>query len=387
MKTRTVLSSAARIDDDNASLVERPAPGKAPTAFRIWAAGNNVTDDGPMLFSARSAKLVMQEQATRGNLYSLDYDHLSLKVDRPATAGQAAGWHKLEVRNGELWATSVEWVTEAKAGLEATPPKWRYFSPAYLQDVETGEVVSYCNTALCINPKTHSNTQLATRAVKASTMDQSEMLAALKAILDSDADEDTKAKAQALYDVIAAAVGGDAKAEEMVAARAAKMAAEAAPAEEPAPESKKEPVAAAKTASKAISKADSASADVALRLAALEAKVENDAVSRLVEANVGVKIPESLKSWAAVQKLDTLTAFLASAPLIAGAPAVKAVIATRGSDVDAPVAADPLAKHIDAVLGTRSVGTKRGMDSKAVDGVVTINIMTPTEARRLAAVK
>lgn len=394
MKTRRILSTASRIDLDDEKLIDRPGPGKAPSAFRIWSAGENMTDHGATIFSKRSAERLMQEQETRGNLYSIDYDHLSLSTDRPATAGQAAGWHRLETREGsggkELWACSVEWVEEAKEGLEATPPKWRYFSPAYLQDEETSEVVSYTNTALCINPATHNNNQLATRAAattkkKATKMDQAAMLAALKAILEGDADDDTKAKAQALYDALVAAVGGVAKAEEMMkAAESEAPAPEADPKKtdtEEAPKSEKEPKVAAKT----MTKADSASADLAVRLATLEAKIEKDEVSRLVQDNVGKKIPESLKGWAAVQKLDTIKAFLKAAPLI-GSTEVKSVAATRGSDVDAPVA-DAVSSHIDKVLGTRPAGTKRGMDSKAVDGIVTINLMTPTEARRLAAVK
>jgi hypothetical protein len=399
MTTRRILASASRIDLDDKTLIERPAPGQAPSAFRIWGAGDTRTDNGVTVFSDRSAKLLMEEQAKRGNLYSIDYDHLSLSTNRPATAGQAAGWHRLETRDGqggkELWACAVEWVGEAKDGLEATPPKWRYFSPAYYQDVETNEVTSYTNTALCINPATHNNNQLATRAAaqttrkKATKMDQAAMLAALKAILDdANTDDDTKAKAQALYDALVAAVGGEAKAEEMM-----KAAADEAPSEDPkktdteeAPESKKEPIAAAKVAT--VSKTDSANASLALRLAALEAKMEKDEVAVLVRDNIGKKIPESLKSWASVQKLDTLKEFLKAAPLISGAPAVKAVAATRGSDaeIDAPET-DSVANTIDKVLGSRSAPTKRGMDTKPSHGIVKINVMTPTEARRLAAVK
>lgn len=147
-------------------LVERTAPGAAPNAFRIWASGENVADDGPVYFTQQSALALVGEQQSRGRRYSIDYDHLSLVSDRPATSGRAAGWHSIEVRNDmagqpELWAVDVEWCKDAKEGLEQDPPLWRYFSPAFNVDEKTSEITSYINLALCINPLTHGLPALA----------------------------------------------------------------------------------------------------------------------------------------------------------------------------------------------------------------------------------
>ena len=142
--------------------VEYGADG-LPVAFRIWKAGDNVTDFGVHRFTSRSAKLLLQEQATRGNLISIDVDHLSLKPEAPPEARKAVGWHRLAVRNGELWAVNVQWTDAVRAGLVSEPPAWRYVSPAY--DVDQGEIVSYLNTALTNNPATHDVTALATRRV------------------------------------------------------------------------------------------------------------------------------------------------------------------------------------------------------------------------------
>jgi len=143
--------------------VERPGPTAAPVAFRIWRSGENQTDHGTHVFSARSAQLLMEEQATRGNLYSIDVDHNSLNPQAPPEARKAVGWHRLEVRAGELWAVDVDWTGAVKSGLESDPPAWRYFSPAYDVDPETNEVISYLNTALTNNPATWNVTALATR--------------------------------------------------------------------------------------------------------------------------------------------------------------------------------------------------------------------------------
>lgn len=160
---RSVLSiaelSARRV------LVERPGPGRAPTAFRIWASGTNVVDGKSVVFSERSAAALLAEQESRGRLYSFDFDHRSMLPDSTPEAGKAAGWHVLEVRRyggkPELWARSCDWTTEARTGLEATPPTWRYFSPCYEVDPKTREILSYVGCALTNNPLTHGVPALA----------------------------------------------------------------------------------------------------------------------------------------------------------------------------------------------------------------------------------
>src|SRR6187551_3595615 len=98
-----------------------PASGrKAPTEFLIWRAGDNTTDHGEVLFTRRSAEVLMREQRVRGNEYSIDIDHLSLKEEAPIESHRAVGWHTLAVRldaNGdpELWAVDVRWTDTVRA--------------------------------------------------------------------------------------------------------------------------------------------------------------------------------------------------------------------------------------------------------------------------------
>lgn len=163
MSERAILSIAELAA--GRSLVERPAPGKAPTAFRIWAYGPNECDGKTVVFSERSAEALIAEQTARGRLYSFDFDHRSMLPDAPPDAAKASGWHMLEVREyegkPELWASSCDWTSEARAGLEANPPEWRYFSPCYVRDAKTSEVLSYVGCALTNNPLTHGIPALA----------------------------------------------------------------------------------------------------------------------------------------------------------------------------------------------------------------------------------
>lgn len=164
--------------------IERAMPGGPPVAFRIWRAGVNMTDKGPTVFSERSAQLLLDEQAARGNPYSIDIDHMSLDPMAPIENHKAVGRHRLEVRNGDLWAVMVELAEMIRCGLACDPPEWMSFSPAYDLDKDTGEVISYLNTAITNNPATWNVTQLASMAVARGTekmaISKADMLAFLK---------------------------------------------------------------------------------------------------------------------------------------------------------------------------------------------------------------
>lgn len=146
--------------------VERPAPGKAPTAFRIWRAGENPTTKGRTLFTETSGRLLLAAQAEGGVRYPFDCEHASLAPEAPPEAKRAMGWHSLEVRNGELWAVNCEWTELARSGLEQDPPEWKYFSPVYDVDPVTREVLAYVNCALTNTPATHNVVELASRTTK-----------------------------------------------------------------------------------------------------------------------------------------------------------------------------------------------------------------------------
>ena len=180
--------------DASGDLVEK-GPDGAPIAFRIWKGGKNDDDQGGTFFTKESADLLMAEQNSRGRLYSIDFDHLSLSENRPAESGRAAGWHSLAMRGEELWAVDVLWCADVKAGLTEDPPRWRYFSPAFRTD-KAGVVRSYINLALCINPLTHGLPSLASiqdnnNKKENTNMDPKEALKALLA--GADCGEDVKA--------------------------------------------------------------------------------------------------------------------------------------------------------------------------------------------------
>lgn len=192
MKIIKAKMATAFADD---RTVERAEGSKAPTAFRVWKAGENVTDHGKHVLTRASVEAILADQERRQNLSSIDVDHLSLSKDAPPEARKAVGWNRWEARtdesgNLELWACNVQWTDAVRAGFDKDPPEWRYFSPAYGVNDESGEILRVMNMALTNNPATWGVTALAT-ATRESPMTFEELMAALKALAEA-GDESAK---------------------------------------------------------------------------------------------------------------------------------------------------------------------------------------------------
>lgn len=118
-----------------------------PTEFRIFKAGNNKSRKGTFLFSERSARSVMECAEDFEADYPIDFNHsmFSFSLGDTAENGKAAGWFKPAVRDGELWATGVQWTELAADKLKKR--EYRYISPTF-NCKEEGEVSELLNVAL-----------------------------------------------------------------------------------------------------------------------------------------------------------------------------------------------------------------------------------------------
>lgn len=339
----------------------------APKEFRIWRSGENMTDHGPIYFTEKSAKLLMEAQEKRGNLYSIDYDHLSLEKNRPAEAGKASGWNKVEVREGEsgpyeFWSVETEWTKQAKDGIEAKPPEYRFVSPAYVTD-DAGVVIDYINLALCINPATHHATSLATRTQylenKDTKMDIESILAMLTALSQMEGmSDEAKGKIGAIMAELEKAPESEK--------------AEAAPAKdaEPAEEEKSEEV----------KPEDKPQADAVKKL---EARIHEMEMEKLFADNVNKKLTPGQRQWFCSLNKDTAVAFLKSAPALDTSVKVKRADTVGDVKYEALGEGSEDEQHIDRIMGTVRSSGKIGMDT-TVDprGRYVIHTMTPTEIRK-----
>lgn len=365
--------------------VERDASG-APIAFRIWPAGEHKTDKGDWIFSRASAAALMAQQAERGNLFSIDVDHMSLNQDSPVESRKAVGWHRLELRddeNGEpeLWACDVQWTDTVRSGLQKSPPEWRYFSPAYDVDRATREVTRYINTALTNNPATHNVTALAASAAVSDNgaimakVDIDATLAALRAGADSDDEKVAKRCRTALAAFHAA---DDAVEDEK------KEASEAS--DDDKDDEKKEASEASDDDKKDEEKASvAATVDLARRLHESETKL-----AAFIEETEREKLLASRPDFSA-----EVRATLATAPLAT----VKAAVATWKRVAASPVEAARAATTVTATVGATQVDGGDRLPAKEADdldvqmglktvcaGVVLdgnrliLNTMTPAQA-------
>lgn len=386
MIRRHAVALAASMDES----VERPAPGRAPSAFRIWRAGASVADDGVVHFTEESARKLLAEQAARGRPYAIDFDHLSLSSERPATAGRAAGYFALEVRRDasgapELWATNLEWCDDVRAGLEQSPPHWRYFSPAFFADKETQAVSSFINLALCINPLTHgapllaAQTPRATRARRSDNrMTSDEMLAILDAQIEATDDADTKAALTAAREALAAKKSDEEPAEEEPAAEAAP------PSKDDDDDKKKKDDDEEKKESAPVTThaqgGEDAITSLTRKVVDLERRVEVGQINDLLAKHSG--LPEEFKAHCRAQTLTAATAMIGA---VAKVHAARPASPTQGANRDGD-AMDPRdAAFIDRAMG---IGAQTPvLPHTGTDGRFYLHNVRPSDLARLGAPK
>lgn len=132
-----------------------------PSAFRIFAfgqfrAGWTNGTERDFLFDEESARSVLAAAAKRGVDMMVDYEHASLSAGgapNPAEAGKAAAWFNLELRADGLWAVNVRWTETGAAKVKGR--EFRYLSPAFQSDRETGRVLALVNIAVTNLPATY----------------------------------------------------------------------------------------------------------------------------------------------------------------------------------------------------------------------------------------
>lgn len=136
-----------------------PAGDEPPERFRIFRAGVNESDIGPVIFDEIAAKQTMAEYHRRGVDIMIDLEHRSVKDKDKLRAddSDARGSHKLRVIDGELWAEAVKWTTDGARRLKEKTQ--RYMSPVFFTD-SNDRVCYLFNVAICGMPATHHTTPL-----------------------------------------------------------------------------------------------------------------------------------------------------------------------------------------------------------------------------------
>jgi hypothetical protein len=296
------------------------ADGALPTEFRIFKYGANETAKGTCIFDEEAAASVMARFQKEGRDLMIDLEHHWSENSASARpdAADARGWCKLEVRNGELWATSVTWTPDGARRL--TEKTQRYTSPLFLERKADSRVVRVVNVALVANPATFGAEPLVAASGKRSSCESGSACHALtayivrrytsresmnpelmKKLLEIIASQDEKAALTLLSEIAAASAGAPAE-----PAAAAEPLAAAADPPVPAPGDKPEEAKAASAMVVALSQLAGGAkepgeivrkmtemaatvADMAAKSAALEASERRGLVASLVK--LGVELP------------------------------------------------------------------------------------------------
>lgn len=115
---------------------------------------------------AASAARIVSDLAIRDDLV-VDYDHQTMMAKENGQPAPAAGWFNRVVwREGEgLFAVDVKWTDKAKQMIAAQ--EYRFISPVFSFDAETGQVERLLALGLTNNPALSGLTDLAKIAVNA----------------------------------------------------------------------------------------------------------------------------------------------------------------------------------------------------------------------------
>lgn len=184
-----------------ATIAAEPGADGVATEFRLLAAGENRFNDGDtILFDEVAAASVMMRYRARGIDLMADYEHQSL-VRPPVIAPASAKRWEPEVRDGALYAASIQWTERARSMLAAG--EYRYYSIACLVDAESNRCAEVINFALTNLPAAIGIGALAAAARQYETVEDDNMKRVLDALgLAADADEAAGvAKASKLVDL------------------------------------------------------------------------------------------------------------------------------------------------------------------------------------------
>jgi phage I-like protein len=133
--------------------------GEPPEAFQVFPDGEYTYDwkgkAATAICDSDSRAAIVALFRERGNDLVIDYEHQTLDGDK----APAAGWIKDLEDRGEagLWA-HVEWTNEAAQYLRTG--EYRYDSPVFDVDPETGRITALHHVALTNWPATHDRTAL-----------------------------------------------------------------------------------------------------------------------------------------------------------------------------------------------------------------------------------
>ncbi len=145
----SLASLAAALPADGAAVQLLPAG-----TFRASDGSGRPTDAPHWKLDGAIAARLIARVAAKANPLVIDYEHQTLFAEKNGQPAPAAGWfagRSLEWRDGQgLFATDPEWTPPAAARI--ANGEYRYISPVFEYDRQSGEVLDLRMAALTNNP-------------------------------------------------------------------------------------------------------------------------------------------------------------------------------------------------------------------------------------------
>lgn len=186
LRTTSALAalSASRPEHPVAVCALAVTPGDDKTrlipAGQFDAPRGSMRGGGPWRLDEGQARRVIQLAANRNTDIVIDYEHQTLLSETNGQPAPAAGWiapASLEWRADGLYGR-IQWTAAAKAsvtpGPEGEPPEYRYLSPVFPYDGETGVVLDLLHLSLTNNPAISDGDAVLAAARRASATSEQE---------------------------------------------------------------------------------------------------------------------------------------------------------------------------------------------------------------------
>jgi phage I-like protein len=145
------------------------ADGEPPTEIKLFPKGRFSTRKGDFLFDDEAAASVMINYLDQATELHIDYEHQALVT--PPIRAPAAGWYSLELREDGLYAVGIKWTADGYADVKGK--RYRYFSPAFDADPDTGRILRLINIALTNLPATKGLQPLVAATARVATSQRS----------------------------------------------------------------------------------------------------------------------------------------------------------------------------------------------------------------------
>jgi phage I-like protein len=304
---QTTRKSTDRTAAIASCAVDLSGAGGAPRDVRLLPAGEfrswdgRPTDVAAWVMTDEDGLRLVAEAAARASDRVIDFEHATLRAKSGGDRAPAAGWfRRLEWRPGDgLWAVGVRWT--AQAARHIADQEYRYVSPVFSYDKESGRVERLLHAALTNDPGLDGLTDLAALVAELfaspTIAQESAMPAILKKLLAALGLQETATEAEALSAV------------EALKTNVAMLSAQVA-APDPA---KYAPLA-------ALSALQTENAQVKGQLAALTGEIAAAKVAKQVaEALAAGKLTPAMEGWAktlGAANPTALSAFLDAAPVV-----------------------------------------------------------------------